>query len=467
MKNVTKKLVSAVVASSVALSLASCADKAGEQVMEAADEYAKAVCDADAKAIKDLSNDLDDDTAEAIDTTLGGDLFFTDYDEDIVNAILGTMTYEIDEESLEASTKDGEGEVTIVFTLVDYEALMEDDEVMVDPETFIDAIGSSDATKDYEFKADFELVDEEWLVNNTDDLADVYDFYFVMYEFPVDLAGAISGTEWWWADDDEGNYTNTSSIELDLNFNDYSVDYSGIYYTVEYNGELVYTSESGENWGIYGSDEGAVLDDNWCLPAGSYKITFYDENGNELASDTATVTVTAVETAATTEVPAASDPVSDPDDVILSGDMDIVETDDNDSTVYFDQTFVDNILRKEDGSLSAGWWDYSSGSWSIVDSYGAIGYNTSVETIAYSIEVDPSLTDTIYFEYYYSADGMFDDIGTTADFSNTIAPTVYSNAAYYDIDYDLAAPSPAGSYLLLIYDASHSTMLMAATINVE
>jgi Na+-translocating ferredoxin:NAD+ oxidoreductase RnfG subunit len=44
---------------------------------------------------------------------------------DMCSAIAGTISYEIDEESVQSSKKNAEGSVDVTWTLVDYEAVFE------------------------------------------------------------------------------------------------------------------------------------------------------------------------------------------------------------------------------------------------------------------------------------------------------------------------------------------------------
>ena len=145
MKTSMKKAVSIAVALSMAASLAGCADKAGEEVLDAADTYAKAITDLDADKIVDLSSDFDDDEADLLSQMLGYEIIVGD-EKPVIEAIADTLAYEIDEESVEASTKDGEGEVEVTFTYADYEAVMEDEANMTDADTLASAIKDTDET---------------------------------------------------------------------------------------------------------------------------------------------------------------------------------------------------------------------------------------------------------------------------------------------------------------------------------
>ncbi|MBQ4270554.1 MAG: hypothetical protein II718_01885 [Clostridiales bacterium] len=458
MKKNMKKAVSLAVALSMVASLAGCADKAGEEVLEAADTYAKAITDLDADKIVDLSSDFKDDDAEVLSQLLGYEMIVGD-EKPVIEAIADTLSYEIDEESVEASTKDGEGEVEVTFTYADYEAVMEDEANMTDADTLAAAIKAADETVEKSVKLEFELEDEEWLVTNYDDVLEVYDFFMIMPEFPTNLADAITGTSWWLADDSTtGYYENTDSIELDLSY-DYSADISEVYYTVEFGGEVIYTGSDDYGWGQYGYYQDAELTADGYLPEGEYTITFYDGNDNVLASETATVAITA---GSSTADP-VDDPVADPstDEEIFFDDVNCVS--------YYNQEFFDSISITSDNKLEAGWWDYG-----YTDDAGntyqncmdGVCYTTNADTIAFSVKLSDSATynGSITYSYYFC-----DEDGTMTDevFTNTITPTTYTDGTYYDFDYSIGYGNAVpGSYIIAAYDAVTNDILFMGLVPV-
>ena len=98
----------------------------------------------------------------------------------------------------------------------------------------------------------------------------------------------------WYADSRTNGitYEDTSTIDLDIWF---TAGNSGMdcYYEVYYDNNLIYTSatEASSREGYFRTSyDGAVVDADDNLAAGTYTITFYDANGTRLASDRCTVT---------------------------------------------------------------------------------------------------------------------------------------------------------------------------------
>ena len=98
-----------------------------------------------------------------------------------------------------------------------------------------------------------------------------------------------ASNEWTGRDD----LTNTDSIELDLTGIE---DYSSIYYTVEYYGTVVYTSETGTYQGVYNTSMPGALIKNGYLASGRYTVSFYDVSDPSvpITSDSCVVSVSQV-----------------------------------------------------------------------------------------------------------------------------------------------------------------------------
>lgn len=293
-KNI-KKFVSAAVAGSMLLSLAGCVDKANEQVLDAADSFASAVKSMNAKKIKGAATeDLDDEDAEAIDFICT----FADWDTEdnvsLISIVKDSLDYEIDEESVEASTKKGEGSVDVTFTMLDWESVLADEDAMTSLDAAVDALEDAD-TVEVEVTVEFELEDDEWVVTNAYDV--IFDVYQFADQIDVEFVPPleVDYLMWYYTDngsfrvgEDEPIYTNCNQIDLDVCFAGYDADYSNVYYVVNYNGTDVYTSQPYNRMGYYDVDHGATLNENGHLDAGTYTITFY--NGDEeIASESCTV----------------------------------------------------------------------------------------------------------------------------------------------------------------------------------
>ena len=294
-----RKAVSLTITSALVFSMAGCSlgDKSKEEVLEVAEDYAKnlAACKI-SKLAKATVEDFDDDKDEWEErlTFSSGD-FYDDDTAEAVSAIADTISYEIDEESVEASKKSGEGSVTVVFSIADYEPLVGDED-LVRIDDFLDALDDADTTE-IEISIEFEKEDEEWLCSNYEEVfEELYAFTDADYDFTIPLTDYIRGVEWYGGDGD-GNYVNTNYIDCYLNMDyDAPIDYSDIYYTVEYNGQNIFT----EN--CYGEAYLSVWDlDDYTDPSGMflaegvYTITFHTGDGTEIFTCQANVTVEEVE----------------------------------------------------------------------------------------------------------------------------------------------------------------------------
>ena len=300
-----KKLMASVLCASMLLSLGGCAlfDKDDEGVLAAVTDYAEAVKKGKVSKIADLlyeGNDLEDD----IEAYIAGSTVETpDGYADVVSAIADTISYEIDEESVESSKKNKEGSVAITWTIVDYdsiyETVIENDGNL---EAFIDALSDNGAdTMEISQTLDLVYENDTWLIDDSKlkDLYEVYDFYTaaLSFVFIPPLTDYIDYTVWYYSDDSV--YENYSQIELDIipTSEGQSVVWT-FYYEYYIDGELVYVSDSCSDQGYwieayYGHNydsEAQTTPEGYLIP-GEYTCIIYDLSGNILAQDTCTVEV--------------------------------------------------------------------------------------------------------------------------------------------------------------------------------
>ena len=160
------RVIGSVLILSMLLSLCGC-NSDDKNVIAAADEYAQALISFDSDDITELMDDAD--KAEVILEELEEISESSDNMEKITAAILDSMTYEIDSESVQSSKKDKSAKADIVFTLVDYEAIYED--VTDDGgsvEDYIDALEYDDGENTTEIKisVSFTLKKDKWVVKD-------------------------------------------------------------------------------------------------------------------------------------------------------------------------------------------------------------------------------------------------------------------------------------------------------------
>lgn len=178
-----EKIIAAVLAASLALSLTGC-DSDNENVIKAAEDYAEALISLD---VDDIAGLMEDEDEAAEELARIEEICDADPDlEDAFAAVSESMTYEIDDKSVVSSKKDKEASVDIVFTLADYEAIHEEiEDEDGDLEAYIDALGDPDETVEVKVTVKFVLVKDKWLVKdkNFKNLNKVLGFIDVISEY--------------------------------------------------------------------------------------------------------------------------------------------------------------------------------------------------------------------------------------------------------------------------------------------
>ena len=254
MKIPVKKTTCALMAGAVLMSMTGCSaleDITGKsskdpskEVLSAAEDYCKAIADADADSIIDLSaedlGDLEEQLKDALDFRNGP---YSDDMAGILDAIADTIEYEIDEDSLEVDEDKGEASVDVTFTVFDYlDGEFGDDVDTLDEAK--DAIEDGDTT-DIDITLELEETDDGWKVNDTEDITEsVYEF-MMMGAFSPDFSfdGAAEPSE------AEINYdVNVSEVDPYETEPDYTSSYTD--YDTDYDFELLMLS-----MGYWNTDE--------------------------------------------------------------------------------------------------------------------------------------------------------------------------------------------------------------------
>lgn len=175
-----QKAISAVLVASMLLSMSGCAlfDKDDKAVLAAAEEYASAVASADMDSIISLTSDGEEnDFTEYIESCMDDKQM-----GDVIDAVLGTITYEIDTESVVSSKKDASASVDVTYTIADCEAIYKD--VAASGGSLADfakAIENDDGDNTIEISQTIKFVldGKDWLVKDKNDknLSEVYEFF--------------------------------------------------------------------------------------------------------------------------------------------------------------------------------------------------------------------------------------------------------------------------------------------------
>ncbi len=442
MRKATKTAVSALLTASFVMSICSCdliKDKAPDEVLDAAETYAKNVAACDLGKLKKLSDDDFDKKTEDWEALLDfreGDIY-NDNAAAFASAVADTITYEIDEESVEASTKKGSGSVDVIFTMADYEDLLEDEEI-TDIDALTDAIADAD-TQEIKVTLEFEGEDGTWLVTNYTKVFDkVYvftDTTEITYRTP--LADLYSGTVWYDSDDGNGSYTNTFYIWCQISFSG-DVSASDVYYTISYGGSEIYTDSYMYDECYFDIDStGAPLDDsNSYLAAGDYTITFYDSyDDSVIAVETATVSLD------------IADPTPTAPSSSSSGDlMYLSDYSGHEGEIqYYDNAASDSadFVGIIDTDFT-GWYDPET-------DYSNFGIYTSDSTqIQFSVSTITEY-EGMTFKVFYLPDGLVDN---STDITGRIEPELnyYNGFPYYDCTIDISDYG-SGYYVIGIYSA--------------
>ncbi|MCR5209884.1 MAG: hypothetical protein K6C99_06715 [Lachnospiraceae bacterium] len=158
---------------------------AKKDVVEAATNFAEAVTKADSSKIMKTAVE-DDDAEEKLAEVLSDDNYSSDDAVDFADAVLGTLEYEIDEDSFEADGK--EASIDITFKIADYESL--EDEEFEDIDELIDAVEDCDKTE-VKFTANLTKDGKEWLVSNPDDKKIIKMYDISGFTLPISTVGGL------------------------------------------------------------------------------------------------------------------------------------------------------------------------------------------------------------------------------------------------------------------------------------
>lgn len=253
--------------------------------------FAQGIIDSDSEAIC-ANIDYDDYSQEYCMDNLDYMFTFANYGDEgeVYAAIIDTFDYSV---SYEDVNLDGYSEsIKIDFTMVDYDAMMEDSDNLKSAENFIAAIPEAE-TKTVTVQLTL-YNDGEWLIDEydfDDALDDIYAFYS-----RVKLVDPLSdyvdtGASYW----KEDKTVNASYMTYNLNFNTYVT--GDFYYTLSKDGTLVYTSPDHEldyysyyTILCYASDVTSCCGSDGNFKPGIYTITIYDSLFNSIiVSDSCTV----------------------------------------------------------------------------------------------------------------------------------------------------------------------------------
>ncbi len=438
-----KKFTAVVLTGSVIFGLAGCLNFGGNKaVIEAADELASQIADADAsKLIKNSTLDKKSKEAQSLTELLSAD-FKSDDELAFYKAVEATIEYEIDEKS--CSVSKGEASVDIVFTIADYESVLKEEFTKIDELT--SAIKKAD-TKEITFTAEFVKEDKEWVADNVGSkkFLKIYDYRNAEIKLALTadmIAGFIDRnfSEFWLTSDDK--YTDTDFIEYDYYFDSAVYDYEdrGVYLSYELQKDNV-TLYSGGSF-LFGSSTNfsCRVDSSMAgygygeyFESGKYKLILKMPDGTEIDSET--VEVEKNEVVLPTGNPSGGG-------ATLSGEGDYFD--------FYDPNFKNYVI-------SAEWFDYDG---CMTNDYT---YTTDVKTIAFSIQVTSDYKEPLLYSFSYATETSQDAIREALDnpiYTETVLPKEYTNGYFYDIDYAVNGDAKPGYYMLVISVAGTDSYIM-------
>ena len=273
-----------------------CYDKKScDQVCDLAIEFSNALIECDEDAILELSSEqYNFVNTRGYLSKLDFEKSFDSDKLEVVTYIHDSITFSVDMGSVDASAKDGSAEIDVEFTMVDYNHVCSDAENMKNLGLLMRMLKFEERERTILVTIQFTYENDEWKVSNLNDIyKSVYSFLSLDISFPNRIIDAVDSGNWYYADETDESvlYKNTTVIDMDLVLNPEirNVDCSGVYYTVSFNDEVIYTSDTGTLVGIYGEEQEPDYNDDGYLKTGQYTISFYDENDHLLYSDTAIV----------------------------------------------------------------------------------------------------------------------------------------------------------------------------------
>ena len=178
-----RKIIATILVASVLFSATGCAGKFNDSMTDSAEKVGKALITGNYKRVESCLDDKNDDLQEAMEVVI----------EDEINCeaseiIMSTMTYEVDEDSIESDFLGKEGTIDVTFSIVDYESILDDSIIFRDMEDFEATIEDCKDTIDTTITLEFEKQDGKPVIVNSDDLIELFSF---KKEVEIILAGTL------------------------------------------------------------------------------------------------------------------------------------------------------------------------------------------------------------------------------------------------------------------------------------
>ena len=432
--NIYRKTGAVLLVFSMALSLFGCSIFRKKEVLEAAKEIAENIEDFDADRLLELSTlNKNGEKAENLRKGLNGE-YLDEKTKKFCDAVRKTIRYEIIEDSFTVMGK--EASIDIEFRLADYKALLREKYKNIDE--LVKAVGDCEDTIKVTYGARFVKEDGRWLLDNLmgSSFLGIFDFMDSdIGALAVDLTDIVDKTSWTGAND--GTYKNTKRLVLQVAFKSDISKLAGkgvnAYYTVSKDNKEVYSSKPfaiGSSTKInlqYSTSQNpdAELRSGY-LASGSYTITLFSEDGTVLTAQDVNVTVAVTETASGAGTSSKG-------------------------YVFSNSDFARKVI---------------TAAWVNVDNkrVSTASYGSDVGTISFQMQVDPSMTENLYFAYFYAStvsEAMKIKPKTdTPAISGTAKPIVNSKGTFYAMGLKAKAGKnfKTGIYIVAIFSEDKETL---------
>lgn len=326
-----KKTVAAILCCSVLAGMCACASSNNDRkVLNAAESLGIAVTKRDVSAVNGLSSE----EAEGLGDVMTFADAASDNDLRAKEKIASTLTYTVDQESLTGKSSYKSGTVDIMFSFVDYGYVCSDSDNLRGIDTFERAVDECGDMIEVRLTFDYVLEDDKVTFSGLEQISDVFPYADETFDFTVNYPAFVDGI--YFAgdvyDQDTNTYTDTYGIHsyMEIAEQGQALDWS-YYYTIDLNGENVYTSS------VFTADDSEYLDAVYTsaarLEEGVYTVSFYSADDQFLGSANVEVVVTITPGTPTDMVdPAAASFYDSPyyvmpdDNVILLPDSDVTIT---------------------------------------------------------------------------------------------------------------------------------------------
>ncbi|MCR5528046.1 MAG: hypothetical protein K6F49_02390 [Saccharofermentans sp.] len=272
----TKKIIATILILSVSLSAAGCSGKFISTMTDTAEKACDGLVAGNYKKVKSCLEDENEDLQEAMEQEI----------EDETNSsasdiIMSTMTYEIDEDSIDSDPLGREGTIDVTFSIVDYESILDENDVFRDIEGFEEAVSDCKDTIDTTITLEFEKSDGEPVIVNSDDLIDLFSFKDVEITLSGSLLDHIEDDNWVGsALVGTSEYIDTDKIELVIDLDELGTELEWEYsYDVQINGNyMMYESDTLTK--PAGSSTIDIVYEDDEFEDMEYVITLYEEGQN-------------------------------------------------------------------------------------------------------------------------------------------------------------------------------------------